>query len=63
MPDNLTIEEWSRYTISDFRTCPAEGKFNQSTNPLIRLWNNPRRFLTGSEECQPCIAEAFRNRK
>lgn|GEM_PF-3459483 len=61
MPANLTIEQWEIYRISDPRTCPQEGSLNQST--LTRLINNPMGFLTGSDECQHCIAEAFRNRK
>lgn len=61
MPENLTIEEWQIYGISDPRTCPQEGSLNQSA--LTRVINNPMGFLTGSDECQPCIAEAFRNRK
>jgi len=61
MPENLSIEQWGRYPISDIRTCPKEGQFNQSA--LTRFLNDPKGFLTGSDECQPCIAEAFRNRK
>jgi WD40 repeat protein len=61
MPENLTVEQWGRYPISDVKTCPKEGQFNQSA--LTRFLNDPKGFLTGSDECQPCIAEAFRNRK
>jgi len=61
LPENLSIEQWGRYKITNVRTCPSEGSFNQSI--LTRLRNDPIRFLTGSSKCQPCIAEAFRNRK
>ncbi len=60
MAENLTIEEWRRYKIENVRTCPKEGSFNQSV--FDRLQNDPWEFLTGKPECQPCIAEAFRNR-
>ena len=61
LPENLSIEQWGQYSISDVKTCPKEGRFNQSV--LNRFLNDPKGFLTGSDECQPCIAEAFRNRK
>jgi WD40 repeat protein len=59
--DNLTLEEWKGYKISYPKTCPKEGGLNQST--LTRLRNDPLGFLTGSPECQPCIAEAFANKR
>lgn len=58
--ENLTIEEWERYKITNIRTCPKEGSFNRSA--FERLWNDPWGFLTGEPDCQPCIADAFRNR-
>ena len=61
MSENFTIEQWQIYGISDPRTCPKEGSLNQSA--LARFLKNPKRFLIGSAECQPCIAEGFQNRK
>jgi len=61
LSENLTVGQWGRYPISDVKTCPKEGQFNQSAR--TRFLNDPKGFLTGSAECQPCIAEAFRKRK
>lgn len=58
--ENLTAEEWKRYKVHSPKTCPKEGGLNQSI--LTRLWNDPLGFLTGSPECQPCIAEEFVNK-
>ena len=58
--ENLTVEDWNRYGIPNIKTCPKEGSFNHSM--LERLWNDPWGVLTGEPECEPCIAEAFRNR-
>ena len=59
--ENLTIEDWEKYKIGNVRTCPREGSFNHSIS--TRLLTDPVGLLTGEPDCQPCIAEAFRNRK
>ena len=71
---NLTAGEWeSILRESDCKTCPREGKFDRSGDFFGEIkigLKKAQRMLwpsSGSgaipDECQPCIADAFRNRK
>jgi WD40 repeat protein len=71
---NLTAREWeSILQESDCRTCPMEGQFNKSSDLFTSIKTNLKRaqlMISPSSapgpmpgECQPCIAEAFCDRK
>jgi WD40 repeat protein len=60
---NFTQEKWERYRISDPRTCPREGRLDNSSDPLSELSNNLKRLITGSPKCEPCIARMTQNRE
>jgi WD40 repeat protein len=71
---NLTAIEWeSILQESECKTCPKEGGFNKSSDLFTSIKTNLRRaqlMISPSSsrgpmpgECQPCIAEAFRNRR
>ena len=70
---NLTEAEWDNVLQGSYcQTCPREGRFNKSLDLFTNLKNNFKKvqlIISPSSapeivpgECQPCIAEAFRNK-